>query len=87
MGSISTESPHSIDIHGVKRDLDEKHWCIFQCHFTQSSMGARTLNLGGSVFLYTCALGSIENVGDSWNSIIIVKRYCKRYVKSALICD
>ena len=45
------ESP-SIDIHGVKRDLDKKHWCI-QYHLTQSSMDARTLNLGDSVFLYT----------------------------------
>ena len=41
-----TESP-SIDIHGVRCDLDRKHWCIL------SSMGARTLNLGDSVFLYT----------------------------------
>ena len=47
-----TESPPSIDIHGVKRDLDKKHWCIPH-HLTQSSMGARMLNLGDSVFLYT----------------------------------
>ena len=47
-----TESPPSIDIHEVKRDLDKKHWCI-PYHLTQSSMGARTLNFGDSVFLYT----------------------------------
>ena len=47
-----TESPPSIDINGLKRDLDKKHWCIPN-HLTQSSMGAGTLNLGDSVFLYT----------------------------------
>ena len=47
-----TESPPSIDMHGVKRDLDKIYWCILN-HLTQSSMGARTLNPGDSVFLYT----------------------------------
>ena len=37
-----TESPPSID---------KKYWCILN-HLAQSSMGARTLNLGDSVFLY-----------------------------------
>ena len=44
------ESP-SIDVLGVKRDLDKKHWCI-PYHLAQSSMGTRLLNLGDSVFLY-----------------------------------
>ena len=26
-----TESPPSIDIHGVKRDLDENHWLLNRC--------------------------------------------------------
>ena len=47
-----TESPPSIDQHGANRDLDKKHWCL-PYHLTQSSMGAGTLNLGDSVFLYT----------------------------------
>ena len=51
MQSPITESPPSIDIHEVKRDLEKEHyWCI--PYLTQSSMGARTLNLGDSVFLY-----------------------------------
>ena len=44
------ESPF-INKHGVNRDLEKKHWCL-SYHF-QSSMGAGTLNLGDSVFLYT----------------------------------
>ena len=54
-----TESPPSIDIHGVKPDLDKNHWCI-PYHFTQSFLGIRTLNLVDSEFLYTgtyCVLG------------------------------
>ena len=47
-----SESPPSIDINGVKCDLDKKHWCM-PYHLPRSSMGARTLNLGDSVFLYT----------------------------------
>ena len=47
-----TESPPSIDKHGVNRDLDKKQWCL-PYHLTQSSMGAGILNLGESVFLYT----------------------------------
>ena len=47
-----TESPLSMDINGVKCDLDKKHRCIPH-YLTQSSMDARTLNLGNSVFLYT----------------------------------
>ena len=45
------ESPF-IDKYGVNRDLDKKHWCL-SYHLTQSSMGAGTLNLEESVFLYT----------------------------------
>ena len=37
---------------GVKLDLDKKNWRI-QHYLTQSSMGARTFNLGDSVFLYS----------------------------------
>ena len=55
-----TESPPSIDKHGVNRDLDKKHWCL-PYHLTQSSMGAGTLNLGDSAFLYT---------GNHWNMAI-----------------
>ena len=44
--------PFPIDIHGVKRDLGKKHWCIPH-HLTQSFIGARTLNLGDSVIRYT----------------------------------
>ena len=47
-----TESPPSIDKHGVNRDLDKKHWCL-PYHLTQSSMGAGALNLGDSVSLFT----------------------------------
>ena len=36
----------------------QKHWCI-PYHLTQSSMGAGTLNLGDSVFLYTGISGLI----------------------------
>ena len=54
-----TESSLSIDNHGVKRDLDKKHWYI-PYHLTQSSMGARTLNLGDSVFLYTGAISRVS---------------------------
>ena len=56
-----TESPPSIDMNGVKGDLDKKkkkkkkkHLCI-PCYLTHSSMGARTLNFGESIlyFFYT----------------------------------
>ena len=46
-----TESSPSIDVHGVKRDLEKKHWCI-PYHLTQNFMGVRTPNLGESVFFY-----------------------------------
>ena len=53
-----TESPLSIDIIGIKRDLDKKHWCISH-YLTRSSMDARTPNLGDSVFPY---IGAISHV-------------------------
>ena len=45
----TTESPPSIDIHGVKRDLDKKHWCIPH-HLIQSSVGAGRAILGTLYF-------------------------------------
>ena len=58
------ESPFH-DKHGVNRDLDKKHWFV-PYHLTQSSMGAGTLNLGDSVFLYTgnhCYTGKLCHRG------------------------
>ena len=51
IGSPPKKSLPSIDIHGVKRDLDKKHWCI-PYHLTQSYMSARTLNQG-TLFSFT----------------------------------
>ena len=47
-----TESPPSIDIHGVKHDRGKKQWCI-PCNLTQSSVGARML---GTLYFFTLAL-------------------------------
>ena len=62
-----TESPSSIDIHGVKRDLDKIHWCILN-HLTQSSMGARTFKVGDSAFLYT---GIKKLIGCHHGSLVL----------------
>ena len=45
------ESPFHRQTRSKSWPWDKKHWCL-PYHLTQSSMGAGTLNLGDSVFLY-----------------------------------
>ena len=86
------ESPPSIDIHGVKRDLDQKHWCILS-HLSQSFMGDRTLNLGDSVFLYTGVMTIFISVIQDYiqnheiYSNMIIRKKRKKKKGSCILLD